>query len=521
MTLHSVAHHAAPRKRASIPSVGSALLLLIVAAGVVLRLHLLTRRDLWVDEALSVVLARMPWRHFWQALWDFQANMALYYLLLRGWLHLGDSEGIVRSLSVLLGVAAIPATYLLGKHLFGQKAAIASAALSAVNIFQIRYSQEARGYSLAMLLVVLSTYFFVRALESPRRKRYWAGYILTSALGIYAHLFVYLVIAAHWLSFDYTRLRLLPRKTLLSAAGGFILLTIPINAFILFRHQGQLSWVPHLTLQQVLNFSKFFTGNAGIPLLGAYATMCLFALFWPALPQASRSSKLDERWCVKLVATWLFFPIAATLLVSFLQPVFYDRFMAISAPALALLAGQGMAKLDQVSFRAPRLFPASLLVILGLSVWGLYRYDSSPAARGDNWQQVIHCILAERQPGDAVFFYRPSGDWPFEYYAQREFEEHGVTELPTVVFPLEVGNSQQEPDQQQTRHAIQGRKRVWLVLQHFGGLPERQSAMQAIQRAIQNSYNVIQEQVFYGISGPIRLALYVRNPSTEPVPIAK
>ena len=97
MTLHSVAHHAAPRKRASIPSVGSALLLLIVAAGVVLRLHLLTRRDLWVDEALSVVLARMPWRHFWQALWDFQANMALYYLLLRGWLHLGDSEGLVRS----------------------------------------------------------------------------------------------------------------------------------------------------------------------------------------------------------------------------------------------------------------------------------------------------------------------------------------------------------------------------------------------------------------------------------------
>ena len=28
-------------------------------------------------------------------LWDYQGNMSLYYLLLRGWIHLGDSEFMV------------------------------------------------------------------------------------------------------------------------------------------------------------------------------------------------------------------------------------------------------------------------------------------------------------------------------------------------------------------------------------------------------------------------------------------
>ena len=499
-------------KRASIVSVASALLLVIVAAGTVLRLHLLTKRDLWVDEASSVFMAGLPWRDFWQALWDFQGNMGLYYFLFRGWLHLGDSEAIVRGLSVLFGVALIPAIYLLGKHLFSRNAAIAGAALSAVNIFQIRYSQEARAYSLVMLLVVLSTYFFVRALESPNRKRYWVGYVFISALGIYAHLFVYLVIAAHWLSLGYTRLRLLPCKTLLLAAAGFILLTIPINAFIL-RDQGQLNWVPRPTTRMVLEFSKFFTGNGGIALVGAYAAMCLIALLRPAVPQVQRSSSLDERWSVRLVATWLLFPITAMLLVSFLKPVFSDRYMAISAPALALLAGQGMAKLDQISFRFRGLFPALLLIMLGLSVWGIQRYDKSPASQGDNWRQAIHYILSGQQPEDAVFFYRTTGYWPFQYYVHQEMKEHGVAVSPTVVFPIEFSNPQQEPDEQQVRLAIQGRKRVWLILQHYELLPERQAAMQTIEGALQKGYRISQEQVFDGRTGPIRVVLYVRDSS--------
>ena len=197
---------------------------------------------------------RLPWRDFWRAFWNYEANMSFYCLLLRGWLHLGDSETVVRGLSVLFGVAVIPVTYLLGKRLFGRKAAIASAALSAVNIFQIRYSQEARGYSLVMLLVVLSTYFFLRVIDSPSQKRYWVGYALMSGLAIYSHVFAYLVVLAQWLSLGYARLRLIDRRAAFWTVAGFILLTIPMNAFLLLKNQGQLSWVPRPAADLLLGF---------------------------------------------------------------------------------------------------------------------------------------------------------------------------------------------------------------------------------------------------------------------------
>src|ERR1700690_770049 len=132
-----------------------AALLIVAGAGIILRLHLLTAKDFWDDEAASVIFASLPWPSFLKTIWNYEANMSLYYILLRAWMHFGDNEAAIRSLSVLFGVALIPAIYILGKRLFGEREGVVSAMLSAVNMFQIRYSQEARAYSLVMLLSVL------------------------------------------------------------------------------------------------------------------------------------------------------------------------------------------------------------------------------------------------------------------------------------------------------------------------------------------------------------------------------
>ena len=249
-------------------------ILAIVAAGAILRLHLLGRRDLWVDEALSVLLASMPWHDFWNSLWDFQANMALYYLLLRAWLIFGDSESAVRGLSVLFGIASIPAAYFLSRRLFGRKASLAGAALMAVNAFQIRYSQEARSYGLVMFLAIISTYLFVRLLELPRRPANWATYVAVCAAGIYSHFFFYLVITAHLLSLEPDLWRKLPVKSLIVSVVSFLILTAPLNYFILFRDHGQLSWVPHLTLGQVLPIHDLFHRRCALA-VGCLLCRCL------------------------------------------------------------------------------------------------------------------------------------------------------------------------------------------------------------------------------------------------------
>src|SRR5882724_11633522 len=83
-------------------------LLLLFGVGTAVRVLFLARKPFWFDETFSVEVARLDWRNFLHLLWWREANMSLYYVLLRVWLHLGQSEFFVRSLSVVIAVATLP-----------------------------------------------------------------------------------------------------------------------------------------------------------------------------------------------------------------------------------------------------------------------------------------------------------------------------------------------------------------------------------------------------------------------------
>ena len=134
---------------------------LLLAGGTGLRLAGLTAKPFWFDECFSVEVARIDWRNFLHLLWWREANMTLYYLLLRAWLHFGQSEFYIRSLSVVIAVATIPAIYWLARLLYGQRVALIAAALFTFNAYNVRYAQEARSYALFMLLATLSSGFLI------------------------------------------------------------------------------------------------------------------------------------------------------------------------------------------------------------------------------------------------------------------------------------------------------------------------------------------------------------------------
>ena len=48
--------------------------------------------DAKADECFSVEVSRMDWHNFVRVLWWREANMSLYYSLLRIWLHFGSTE---------------------------------------------------------------------------------------------------------------------------------------------------------------------------------------------------------------------------------------------------------------------------------------------------------------------------------------------------------------------------------------------------------------------------------------------
>ena len=95
--------------------------LLTVLAGCLRFLHL-SSKSFTPDEAFSIMLVRTGWQAFRHSLVTSEANMALYYLLLRMWSHTNDMPGLVRVLSVLPGIATVPAIYFVGKTFFSRSA---------------------------------------------------------------------------------------------------------------------------------------------------------------------------------------------------------------------------------------------------------------------------------------------------------------------------------------------------------------------------------------------------------------
>ena len=83
-------------------------LLLLLAAGLAVRFLHLVSKPFWFDECFSVEVARISWGNLLRLLWWREANMSLYYALLRIWLHFGQTEFFIRSLSVLICAATLP-----------------------------------------------------------------------------------------------------------------------------------------------------------------------------------------------------------------------------------------------------------------------------------------------------------------------------------------------------------------------------------------------------------------------------
>lgn len=174
-------------------------LLLVLFANVAVRVHCLSCKPFWFDECFSAEVARLDWRNFLHLMWWREANMSLYYVLLRIWLHLGHGPEWIRGLSVLMAAGAVLSVYWVARLLFDRRIALMSAALLAFNAFDLRYSQEARSYELFVLLTALSSGFLISWLRLPNNRHKRLGYILTMILAAYAHFYALIMLAVHWM----------------------------------------------------------------------------------------------------------------------------------------------------------------------------------------------------------------------------------------------------------------------------------------------------------------------------------
>ena len=144
------------------------LLAVLIVAGAALRAWPVATRSLWHDEVMTwkAVQTGLPailtWTHHYE-------HPPLSYLLV--WLSeaifRGDSEWIVRLPSLIAGVLCIPAAYLLGGAIASRSLGLLVALQVAFDLNAIAQSQQARMYTLTVLMVLLTLAATMRALREP------------------------------------------------------------------------------------------------------------------------------------------------------------------------------------------------------------------------------------------------------------------------------------------------------------------------------------------------------------------
>lgn len=128
---------------------------------------------LWYDEAHSVLIAKMA---FPFGINNYLMNVDLqhtpfYFYILHFWVKIfGESDIILKLLSLIFAVFSIPAIYVLSKKLTNDKFALIPPLLLTFNTFHIIYSTEVRMYSLIMLLSILSVNYLCEYLNNDSNK---------------------------------------------------------------------------------------------------------------------------------------------------------------------------------------------------------------------------------------------------------------------------------------------------------------------------------------------------------------
>ena len=281
---------------------------LVVAAGLLLRFW--TRSGLWLDEALTVDIARLPLHEIPNAL-KHDGAPPLYYYLLHFWIVLfGQSNVAVRGLSGVIAVLTLPVAWLCGNRLGGRAVAWTMLVLLASAPFAVYYATESRMYALVILLTGCGFLALRRAVTSPRPGNLIAVAIVTAALLYAQYWSVYLVgMVVIWLVASIVRTRRrghpeeAPWAALIGVAAGCLLFVPWLPTFFFQTQHTGTPWAQPPNFSAVINALTGFTDNQGSTLktatnqgrLLAVIYFCMLALAVFGVGRSGRIIELDLR----------------------------------------------------------------------------------------------------------------------------------------------------------------------------------------------------------------------------------
>jgi mannosyltransferase len=497
------------------------LLLIVIAAGAVLRLWALDGQPLWLDEAGTIHFSSPALTSIWSwATPNDNAGPPLYYSLMHQWMAAGTSEFTLRLPSVIAGILVIPVVYALGFQISGHRVAVTAAALTAISPLQVAYSQEVRGYIFLALFAAIAMWACATVIDR-RPLRYgratpfvrvarWPIYAVAAGAALLTHnTAVLIVLAANAI------MLLAWFRRWIDLPTARVWLVTQVLTFLIW-----LAWIPGLLTQMQGTATDFWiTVPTGWQVARAvndlYAAFVHFSrpddavLVWAVIAAVVCPLLAIGLWALRakrhFLALIVCFAVAAPvgqLAITFVwRPVFREPSLIWASIPICLALAAGVTAMGR------RTGAVALAVLVLLSAWGIRNYFV--LYEKDPWDQVASYVASEAADGDIVLLTTNAAALPFDYYFQRLGVPLAERGLP-VDFP-DQGWSETRlspADAAGVEEAARPYPRVWLVYHHEWFTDPSRIAEKTLDK--------ISTQVTWRKFGEVSVGLYEMPPKPKP-----
>lgn len=461
--------------------------------------------DFWRDEAFSIRVAEQTFRDVIEVIAKDTAP-PLHTIILHAWLKLfGIGELSARLPSLIFGVLTVIPTYLIADKIFSKNIdKYIAMLLFILNPLLIWYSQEARAYSLLLLMGVTSLYFTLDIITSKNlRMRNGLGLFLSTVLGLYTHnLFLFiglinlLLILNNFISLK-NRGKIFENKNVIGKLLAIYMLAgmLYLPWFIILIQQlkvvaGQGFWLqfhPLLDIFIVIAFA--FSGELYMPHFPVYMSFILITV-WAVSVTLTFTSLLFRQKTKSLgtIMAWFWGLLILIWLYSFNTSFFYIRYLLFLVPAAIIIVTESLRRIRRKSKLVFTLL-TSLLLISTLII-DIHHYLRAPTAK-ERMTNLISDL--DYQENDIILHTNAFTHHSFNIYSEFPNQIYNPNNDLLYYEGLAVIKESDYYRQQE----VKGYDRVWVIYLW--------SPKQHMTRVLEHNYNLRQK---YDYNGHLHMELW-------------
>lgn len=369
-------------------------------------------------------------------------------------LGVGQSELILRYLSVLASMLVVASAFRLGYWLCGWRSGALTALLMALSMQAIWNAQDARQYALWMGLSAFNTVVLIRLLQRPGKVGRWVVFGVTSALAFHTFYLEAFILIVHHLLLLWvvvSRRHHLPSWLLSMAITATLTLPWLLRPALLSNDYAPTGGAPK-PFEALIRYYVGPTSTLELAhksMLSAVAVIVALTIVVVILKRLKGPASV---WLVGYAAAPIVFLSGFAWIVG--DGYFRSRYTVGGTLALITILAVAVSMLLASTRRAQRLLGISLLVgFIVLNAFSYQAYLANPAfAKAPPWREVAAYLATETGSQDVVVRNIPGPG--YDYYVSEA--------IPATIVPRQRGEPRDATDQY-IDSLFQEHERIWFM----------------------------------------------------------